>query len=26
VEGIGGQVSKEEWSKQAHDEEKVVPI
>jgi len=26
VEGIGGQVSEEEWSEQAPDEEKVVPI
>jgi len=26
VEGIGGQVSEEERSKQAPDEEKVVPI
>jgi len=26
VEGIGGQVSKEEWSEQAPNEEKIVPI
>ena len=26
LEGIGGQVSEEEWSEQAPDEEKVVPI
>jgi len=26
VEGIGGQVSEEEWSEQAPDKEKVVPI
>jgi len=26
VKGIGGQVSEEEWSEQAPDEEKVVPI
>jgi len=26
VEGIGRQVSEEEWSEQAPDEEKVVPI